>query len=135
MGLRDIFQRSADRVKVRASRTMEGLSGIVVRPSIDEAIKKIEDRLVAPEEMVEMLRRIEAAEGRVAQVEIQSARALQEESARIAGLDDRLLALERELLEERRRVSRIVRQGIVAAILLAAGAILTWYITRPVIIP
>ena len=72
---------------------MEGLSGVMVKPTIDEAIKKIQDRFVTPEVLNETVQRLQMVEERVAKIEEQDARTMQE-IARVAELEERILRLE-----------------------------------------
>ena len=113
---------------------MEGLSGVMVKPTIDEAIKKIQDRFVTPEVLNETVQRLQMVEERVAKIEEQDARTMQE-IARVAELEERILRLERQVAEERLRSHRMVRNGITIAVVLAVGEIIVWYLTRPGIIP
>ncbi|MBI4532026.1 MAG: hypothetical protein HY709_10970 [Candidatus Latescibacteria bacterium] len=134
MGLREVFQRSADRVKARATKTMEGLSGVMVKLTIDEAIKKIQDRFLTPEALTESVQRLDTLEERVTRVEEETTRTVQE-LVRLTALEERISRLERELAEEQLRSRRIKRNGIIIAVVLAIGEIVVWYLVRPVVIP
>jgi prefoldin subunit 5 len=113
---------------------MEGLSGVMAKLTIDEAIKKIQDRFLTPEALTETVQRLDTLEERVTQVEEETTRTTQE-LARLTVLEEQISRLERELAEEQRRSRRITRNGIIIAAVLAIGEIVVWYLAQSVVIP
>jgi prefoldin subunit 5 len=113
---------------------MEGLSGVMVKPTIDEAIKNIQDRFVTPEALTETVQRLQGVEERVTKVEEQAARTMQE-ITRVTELEERMNRLERQLAEAQSHTRRMIRNGIIIVVALAVGEIIIWYLTRPIVIP